>query len=135
MNKKIIKQLLIALLGVFLLASCEYEYITIDTPAPPNPGDTTNPVDTISFVGEIEPIFQNTCTSTSCHSSNMSLNLTTGNAYNSIYTNGVVTPGDPNSSAIYTLPHPTTGSHYKNYSTTDDADKIYIWIYQGALDN
>ncbi len=134
MNPKLIKQVFIAMLAAMLMVSCEYEYITIETPTPPNPGDTTNPVDTVSFVAEIEPIFENT-SCTSCHTSSNPLNLTTGNAYNSIYANGVVTPGDPGTSKIYTYPHPTTGTHYKNYASIDDSDKIYIWIYQGALDN
>lgn len=130
MNIKLIKQLLIALIGIFLLASCEYEYITIDPPAPPDPGDTT----TVSFTAVVEPIFvASSCTN--CHNSSMSLNLTTGFSYNSVYDNGTVTPGDPGTSNIYTIPHPTTGSHYKNYATEADANNVYKWIDQGALDN
>ena len=125
-----IKNLMIVFLGLAFLASCEYEYITVDPPAPPDPGDTTK----ISFKDEIEPIFMSS-SCTNCHTSSMDLDLTTGNSYNSIYDNGAVTPGDPNTSEIYTLPHPTTGTHSTKYSTIEEANQIYLWIQQGALDN
>ncbi len=133
MKLSIIKQTLLALFFISVLISCEYEFIEVGGPQPPDPNDTT--VDTVSFSAEIEPIFSaSTCTN--CHNGgSLTPDLTAGNAYNSITSEGLVVPGDPEASKIYTYPNPVTGSHNTRYKSTDDADKIYLWIYQGALDN
>jgi hypothetical protein len=120
----------LGLLSIFI--SCEYEFIEVAKPKPPDPNDTT-PVDTISFALTIEPIFQSSgCTG--CHSSG-DINLSAGNAYNSIMTNSLAVPFDPEASKIYTIPHPVSGTHIKKYSSVDDANLIAEWIYQGALNN
>jgi hypothetical protein len=131
-----IKHALIALCFISLLVSCEYDYIEIATPPPPPPPDTndTTPVHKISYALRIEPIF-GLATCTNCHSGGLALNLTTGNSYNSIMNLGMATPGDPLNSKIYTYPHPVTGSHGTKYQNTAQADSIYLWIYQGALNN
>ncbi len=115
-----------------LLASCEYEFIEIAGPKPPDPNDTT--VSIISFAAEIAPIFSNdNCVA--CHNGSFQFDLKPNNAYNSIINNNLVTPLDPASSIIYTYPHPSTGSHNSKYSSLAEADSIAKWIYQGALDN
>lgn len=129
---KWLKQTFLALFSIFVLISCEYEFIEIAKPQPPDPNDTNNPPVDILFSTQIEPIFSaNACTN--CHGSGASLDLTTGNAYSSITSNGLVVPGEPENSDLYNVPGPT-GSHFKKYTTTD-ADLVYLWIYQGALDN
>lgn len=131
---KWIKQTLAALFLIGVLVSCEYEFVEIATPQPPDPGDTTTPVDTIHFAAQIEPIFvSSNCTN--CHSGGLALDLRTGFAYASIFANNVVTPGDPTVSKLYTYPHPVSGTHNTKYATVDDANLIYSWIAQGALDN
>lgn len=131
---KWIKQTLVALAFIGALVSCEYEYIEVATPPPLDPGDTTTPIDTIFFAAQIEPIFVSSqCTN--CHSGSLSLDLTTGNSYASMFANNVVIPLDPEGSSIYTYPHPVTGTHNTKYATVDDANLIYSWIAQGALDN
>lgn len=123
-------------IGLMLMVSCEYEFIEVPAPpTPPDPDDTT--VHKISFSQSIEPIFTNdNCTD--CHSGSSSsagLDLSVGNAYNSMFSNNVVLPGDPTNSSIYYYPHPVTGSHNSRYSAVAETDSIYLWIYQGALDN
>jgi len=125
---KWLKQTFLALFFISVLISCEYEFIEVAQPTPPDPEDT------ISFTEQIEPIFvSSSCTN--CHSGALPLDLSTGNAYNSIIDNGVVIAGDPEASKLYYYPHPVTGSHNTKYSSTDDTDLIYAWIFQGALDN
>ncbi|GAB4321752.1 MAG: hypothetical protein Kow00127_14300 [Bacteroidales bacterium] len=109
------------------LTSCEYEFIEVTPPAP-EPGDT------VSFSQEVEPIFEaSTCTN--CHNGGLPLVLTAGNAYQSIMDLGLAIPGDPENSKIYYYPHPVNGSHGTRYSSIDDANKVYNWISQGALNN
>lgn len=113
---------------IVLMASCEYEFIEVVTPEPPDPTDT------IYFQAEISPIFvSSSCTG--CHNGGLAFDLTTANAYNSIMDNNLAIPGDPANSVIYTYPHPQTGSHATKYSTLNDVNLIYGWISQGALNN
>lgn len=131
-----IKHALIALCFISMLVSCEYDYIEFTEPPTPPPPDTndTTPVHKISFALAIEPIFvEATCTN--CHNGGLTLDLSTGNAYNSIMSNVLAIPYEPTNSEIYTYPHPVSGSHNTKYQNTAQADSIYLWIWQGALDN
>lgn len=133
MNMKWLKQTFAAIFLILVLVACEYDYIEVATPQPPDPGDTNNPVDTIYFSAQVEPLFSsNNCTN--CHNSGNFLNLTAGSAYASIMANGFAVAEDPDNSAIYTEPLPT-GSHYTKYANNDEANLVYLWIFQGALDN
>ena len=49
MKLSVIKQTLLALFLVSVLISCEYEFIEVAGPKPPDPGDTTVPQ--VSFSG------------------------------------------------------------------------------------
>ena len=119
--------LLTTLLMLFI-ASCEYEFIE---PEPP-----PIPTDTISFSGDIVPIWEdNNCTN--CHKPNgvSQLDLTAANAYNSLTSFGLVNTVDPASSKIYTYPHPISGEHANKYSSEAEAEFILQWISQGARNN
>lgn len=134
MNMKWFKQSILALFCISVLFSCDYDYIEIASPEPPPPPCDTCEVDTIHFATQIEPIFTTTgCTD--CHTVGYFLDLTVGNSYASIMANGSAIAGDPENSLLYTLPHPVTGTHYKKYTSNEDSDLIYGWIYQGALNN
>jgi len=114
------------IISVFLLSSCEYEFIEVYTPPAPDPTDT------IYFQAEITPIFvSSTCTS--CHNGGLAFDLTAANAYNSITANNLVVPFEPENSMIYTVPK--SGTHFASFSSNADADLIYGWILQGALNN
>jgi hypothetical protein len=121
-------RLFMFLAGIILIVSCEYEFIEPYTPPP------VNPTDTVFFQAEITPIFVNSgCTN--CHNGGIAFDFTTANAYNSIISNDLVVPFEPENSLIYTLPNPQTGTHGTKYSSTDEAGLIYSWIEQGALNN
>jgi hypothetical protein len=114
---------------VVLLASCEYEFIEVYKPVPP---DST---DTIYFQAEIAPIFESSdCTD--CHKAGGlgPFSLTAAEAYNSIMANNLAVSGEPDNSLIYTYPNPQTGTHHK-YKSNTNANLIYGWIIQGALNN
>ncbi|MBN2173837.1 MAG: hypothetical protein JW731_06885 [Bacteroidales bacterium] len=111
--------------GLLLLVSCEYEFI--ETPAPPV---TT---DTISFSSDVAPIFSDDAC-TACHNGGIAFDLTADNAYNNIVSNNLVVPSDPENSKIWYYPEPANGQHNSKYSVSN-ANTIYSWISQGALDN
>lgn len=134
MKIKLIFQVITILAIVSFFISCEYEFIEIATPTPPDPGDTTQPIDTIKFAAQIEPIFSSS-SCTNCHYSGASLDLTAGAAYNSIMSQNLAIPFDAENSRIYYYPHPQLGTHNTKYSTVDEANLIYGWIYQGCLNN
>jgi hypothetical protein len=127
---------LFKVLGVVILisflSSCEYEFIE-SKGAEPVPPDTAASI--ISFAEQIAPIFtKDKCID--CHNGSFKFDLHPDNAYNSIITNNLVVPFDPQSSEIYLHPFPGSGgSHNKKYSSLAETDSISKWIYQGALDN
>jgi hypothetical protein len=128
--KQILSLLFFAVLVSFF-ASCEYDFIKPE-PGPPPP----DPTDTISFSLQVEPIWSNdNCTN--CHKTGSisGLDLTAGNAYNSLTAKNLYSVADPESSRIYTYPYPGTGGHSSKYSSETEAQIILQWIQQGAKNN
>jgi hypothetical protein len=130
MKTKDFLKILGVLLIISFISSCEYEFITIPESAPPP--DSTASI--TSFDTVIAPIFtKDGCVV--CHNGSFKFDLGPANAYNSIINNNLVVAGDPANSKIYYYPHPLTGTHSNKYSSKAEADSIYKWIYQGALNN
>lgn len=128
MRKNSLIKIFALLFGAALFASCEYEFIEVYTPPP------VDLTDTVYFQAEIVPIFtNNSCLG--CHNGGIAFDLGAGNAYNSLISNNLVVPFDPESSLIYTVPNPQTGTHATKYGSNTDANLIYAWIEQGALNN
>ncbi|MBG0860534.1 MAG: hypothetical protein IQL11_13620 [Bacteroidales bacterium] len=111
---------LIILTGAAFIASCEkYSYIV----------ETVNPVDTVHFQTEIQPIFTANCIT--CHRGTRNPDLRDGNSYESLTTGGYVTlPAE--SSRIYSK---ITSSSHEAFTLPVEKQKILIWIQQGARDN
>lgn len=128
MRKNRIIQIFAIFFSLILLASCEYDFIEVYTPPPPNPNDT------ISFAQEVAPIFESSeCTG--CHNGGLAFDLTAANAYNSIINNSLVVPFNPDESIIYTFPNPVSGTHHTRYNSNSEATLLRNWILQGALNN
>lgn len=130
---KLSRLIQLAAVAVFisLLASCEYDFIKPE-PGPPPP----DPTDTISFSLQVQPIWvSNSCTN--CHKPGgiSSLDLTAANAYNSLTTLGLYSVASPETSKIYTYPHPVNGTHGTKYASEAEAQIILQWIEQGAKNN
>jgi hypothetical protein len=91
----------------------------------------------VSFTGEIIPIFNSSCNTSGCHSSGgKSPDLTSVKAFNSLIIGGFINTGDPQSSVIYQwmagkkgTPMPISGIN-KDYNAL-----ILAWIKQGAQNN
>jgi len=125
-NRRI--KLLTASLMLFLAMNtgCYYDQVYV-APAelPPEP---------VSFSAEIQPIFTAKCIS--CHSGGSpaaGLDLSEGNAYNSINDPKYINLSTPAESLIYTKPDPA-GSHFQKYSTTEAAI-VLKWIEEDAPNN
>lgn len=93
-----------------------------------------NPDIPTSFVNDIEPIFAK-CTG--CHPPIKGLDLTEGNAYNSINNATYIDLANPEQSRIYTFPISAgheISSNGKNYSSSEAA-LVLKWIEEGAENN
>lgn len=125
MNQKLnmVKQILAAFLVIAAIggfSSCEkYSFTPV----------VVNPVDTIHFQAQIQPIFNTNCLS--CHGATKAPDLRDGKAYAALIKGNYVTkPGE--SSKLYTK---MTGSDHTPRSSDLDKQKILIWINQGAKNN
>jgi hypothetical protein len=126
---KWIKQTFVALFCISVMISCEYEFIEIAEPIPPNPEDT------VSFANDVVPIFNTNNKCTSCHNTGGTQpDLTPANAYNSIVP-ALVVLDNPESSEIYQYPHLSSSMHTWKKYTDAEAQTVLIWIQQGAPDN
>ena len=114
-NRKILSFIVIPLLGLIVLSSCQNETLVL------------NKCTDVYYATDIQPIFEEKCKS--CHSSG-NLDLSTGNSYNSLLNGDYVDLDNPSESIIYTY---AKASH--NGATGEDACKILGWIEEGALDN
>lgn len=115
---------------VYFLSGCYKDKTVILTTG----NEITRPV---TFVGDITPIFNNSCAVSGCHNSGgKTPNLSSGLAYTSLINGNFINTGDPESSVIYgwmigkkSTPMPVSGIN-KDYNAL-----ILAWIKQGANNN
>lgn len=128
MNKNRFIHFAASLIGLFILASCEYAIITPDVPPPPPPGDST------SFSLKVQPIFDNlTCARAGCHNGSVAPDLRTGKSYQSLFDNDMVVPLRPDESILYTCL--LSGGVMASYGNPTDNSTIKYWIEEGAKNN
>ncbi|RPH32632.1 MAG: hypothetical protein EHM93_08495 [Bacteroidales bacterium] len=126
MNQKIglTRQILAAVLilsSASVFVSCEkYAY-------DPPKIDLTTPV---SFKNEIFPIFNSNCKG--CHSGGKLDFNSLASTWTSINKTTYITAGNPESSLIYTK---LNESSHSTKCSTEERNKIYVWITQGALND
>lgn len=124
-----IKQLftILTLFVFVIVSSCQYDFIELpELDIDDDPDDQPE----VLFSQEIVPIFENKCNS--CHGGSISPNLSANEAYNSIVPD-LIDEENPLESRIYTHAAPNA-SHAATY-TQDEAQKLILWIRQGAKDN
>ena len=98
------------------------------------------PIDTatVSFSKDIQPIFTASCALAGCHvSGGQTPNLTKGFAYQSLFDEDMIVPFDPTNSELMGWLTGKLSPVMPLGSGPDPAinDKVYNWIYQGALNN
>ena len=117
-----------ALLGfITSMQSCEKDYFV--------PIPVTIP-DSVSFAGNIQPIFDANCVNSGCHSGAISPNLTKEYAYEDLFLSNMVDTLNPESSVLYVRmtqsgkPMPPSG-----LLKGGETDLVLKWIEQGAKNN
>lgn len=92
---------------------------------------------TVSYAGDILPIFNNSCNTSGCHSSGgVAPDLSAPNAFTSLTNKGLLNITEPTKSELYLwmagkkgTPMPTSGVN-KDYNAL-----VLAWIKQGAKNN
>jgi len=108
-----------------ILFSCEYNYIEPVIPIPE---------DTISFSGDIIPLFNNSCNMSGCHGvGDAPPDLSPANAYNDLFAENMIDTINPEQSILYI--EMATGGSMEIYSTTFETATILTWIERGAKNN
>jgi hypothetical protein len=135
------KLILLAFMGLIMLASCEYDYYVfpsepkdttaIDTTTDTTGNDTTIVEDTISFVQDIIPFFNSSCVS--CHKGSKPPDLRASKAYSSLINGNYVVAKQPDNSLLYTKCN--TGGSMKVYTSASDLKLLKRWILAGAKNN
>jgi hypothetical protein len=117
--------LIFTVIGLAAMQSCQYDWL--------DPIDPVIP-DVVSYSADIQPIFDNSCNSSGCHSTGgVSPDLTPANSYNDLMAKGMVNVSAPESSRLYTKS--ATGGSMNKYCQPGDPDLILKWIQDGALNN
>lgn len=109
---------------IAMFPSCYYEDIEFD--------ETIIP-ETVSFSGDIVPIFVAGCNASVCHGGGKDPDLRPENAYSALMNDGYVNVANPSSSSLYTCLLP--GGSMETYAKQGDAALILAWIEQGAKNN
>lgn len=123
------KKIAFILMVILGFTACNYDFIEPEVV-------NIDPTDTISFQSEIIPIFTTNDKCTSCHKTGETApDLSEANAYNSIMNDNLVVDGDAEGSKIYYYPAPSTSDHSWEKYSEEDAQKVLVWIEQGALNN
>ena len=124
MTKRALQLFLAMVFGVFFfMSSC-----TSDTLVPQIP----SPSQKVSFSGDIQPIFNQSCTG--CHAPGLnSPNLTAGSSYQSLMSMHLIDTVTPANSILYKKV--VSPGSMSSYCTAAQAQLILQWIKQGARDN
>lgn len=124
-SKKVTRFAFVGALLMTLFSGCEYDYI-LTPPAPPITQE-------VKFSTDILPIFNGGCNVSGCHATGAwDPDLTSGNAFASLNSLGLIDTITPQNSTLYKVM--STGS-MKAYSTPGDAALVLAWITQGAKQN
>ena len=119
----------------------------------PDPGGNQQP--TVSFSGDIQPIFNASCGTSACHlnggmQQGLDLDDSSHDSIVNVSATGfgftdlmLVAPGDPDNSYLYRKLLPTSQASYfglrmprgRAALSNADIEKIRTWILEGALDN
>ncbi|MBT8220566.1 MAG: hypothetical protein KJP00_12120 [Bacteroidia bacterium] len=130
-NKFRIILYMILVLGIVQLIGCYAEQFE------PEPV-IIDPVETISFSGDIIPLFSSGCTQSICHGTGAAYpDLTPSRAYNELVNGGFINTADPVSSELYLWLIGDGGRIIMPPSGRDEEliELTLGWMQQGALDN
>lgn len=126
MKKKYFLPLTLIVVMAAMINACTYDQVV--------PGEIE--VGTMSFSGDIIPIFNKDCNTSGCHNGTVAPDLRAANAFNALVNGNYINTGNPENSELYQwmrgnrgLPMPLSGPN-----ATYNA-KVLAWIQQGASNN
>lgn len=140
MNRRDIKKhtfpVLLSLIIVLTLISCSND----------SGNDIMGPVEDVSFVNDIQPIFNGSCGGAGCHvgATQNGVNLSSYdqvmNSAGQQYGREIVEPGSPDESPLVDKiePNPQFGQRMpfgRDPLSNHQIEQIRVWIEEGALDN
>jgi hypothetical protein len=123
MKRKIFGVVLI-LIVITVFSSCEKFKIVLPD---------VDPDATWSLQNDIQPIFNNNCTS--CHDGSPAPDLRSGTSFQALTDGEHLNTADPGSSTLYTTIEGTVHRARTPDMTDNDRLKILYWITQGAINN
>lgn len=133
------------LCGMITFAACGDN--TEDLVSGGDPTDGGEPIQNVSYAGQIQPIFNTSCGGSGCHTSggsaagvNLSGHSQALNSIGASYGGRVIVPGNPNSSPLVDKieASPDNGSRMplgRSPLTTTQIETIRVWITEGAQNN
>lgn len=117
--------LIVTLIGIASWQSCQYEWV--------DPVDVIVP-DVVSYAVDIQPIFDQGCNNSGCHSTGgIAPDLTPANSYADLFAEGLINTATPETSKLYTKCN--TGGSMNKYTQPGDPEIILKWIQEGAVNN
>jgi len=122
-----LRNAVLVILGLLVLAACTNKTIVVPKIAPP--------AKEYKFSTDVQPLFTQHCATSGCHiSGNISPDLTAANAYQSLVSNNLLNTQNPEQSGIYKIVTPG-GSMNSRLPNTIDQLSILYWIQAGAKNN
>jgi hypothetical protein len=124
------KSSLFLALGFMFFFACTQEQGPVDPDPDPNPGG-----DGISFSGDIQPLFDRSCSS--CHNEFHILNLKPCCSFDNLTKNGYVDTNNPENSELYKrIKHPNPSMPPSGTPLSEqEVQTILTWIEEGAINN
>ncbi|MCX6250291.1 MAG: hypothetical protein NTX61_06020 [Bacteroidetes bacterium] len=127
MQKCKLRNAVLVIFGILVLAACTSKTIEAPSIAPPTKD--------YKFSTDVLPLFTQHCATAGCHSAgNTPPDLSAANAYHSLVSNNLFDIQNPTQSDIYKVVT-SSGSMNSHLPNSTDQLTILYWIQQGALNN
>lgn len=123
-----LKIFLVVIMLVNLITGCYYDVV--------KPADTSAPPQFVSFSGDLQPIFDQSCNKSGCHDGIAhDPDLRAGTSYNALMSGGFVNTIIPTESVLYQEVKSGSMPLGSAPLSVDDTQKILDWIRNGAPNN
>ena len=118
---------------LMMFTACEKRIWIYDYPEPLDIGGGINDSVDVSFLTDIIPVFEKSCTS--CHGGGIAPDLRTSKAYNALMNGSKQYVDTTNATASLLYTKIATGGSMATYVTPTEKNLILTWIEQGAKNN
>lgn len=115
-------RIILLFIALFALGSCTYDYVAPAENLPTN----------VSFSQDVQPIFDQNCIT--CHNGSQSPDLRASNSYDALMSGNYINTTSAEQSTLYKRIN-GGGMPPAGKLSTDDLNKILVWIKEGAKNN